>query len=108
MTLEGLEELDQGALVVVAQPRLLLEGAGAEVVPAVHDVVWATAELEEPIAQFRELPARLLVGGLGRQRAQVVLDVEEQLEDLRAVLDAIGRAAPVEHELEVTEEIDGH
>src|SRR5262249_61228927 len=90
--LEGLEKLDQGALVVVAQPRLLLEGAGAEVVAAVHDVVRALAELEETVPQLRELPARLLVGGLGRQRAQVVLDVEEQLKDLRAVLDAIRHA----------------
>src|SRR5262249_36246777 len=106
--LESFEELDQGALVIVAQPRLLLEGAAAEVVPAVHDVVRALAELVESAAQFRELTARLLVGGLRRPRAQVGLDVEEQLGNLRAVLDPVSRAAAVRHELEIAEEVDGH
>src|SRR5206468_11840052 len=64
--LEVLEELDEGPLVDIAEPRFLFEGVGAEVVSAVDHVVRTLAELEQPLAERGELLAGFLVGGLRR------------------------------------------
>ena len=56
---ERLQKLDQRALVVVAQRRLLLEVAGAEVVAAIDDEVRTLAQLEQRLDQVGEDLARL-------------------------------------------------
>src|SRR6185503_20593593 len=49
--LERLHELDERPLVGVAQARLFLEAAGAEVVAAVHHEVRAVAEAQQRLDQ---------------------------------------------------------
>ena len=64
--LEGLQELDQVALLRVGEARLLGEPVGAEVVAAVDHEVLALAELEHRLDQVRERLPRLLVAGVLR------------------------------------------
>ncbi len=44
--LECFYKLDECPFVVIAQPGLFLKEIGAEVVPAIHDEIWAFAEIK--------------------------------------------------------------
>src|SRR5262245_1862961 len=86
---EGLEEFDQRALVVVAQPRLPLEGTRAEVVTAVDHVVGTLAQLDEIGDEVVEHRAGLGVARVPWQLLEVVLGLDQEFEQLVGLLRAI-------------------
>src|SRR4051812_3186280 len=88
---ERLQELDQRALVVVGELRLLVEVRRAEVVTAVDDEVGALAEREQRLGEVREDLAGLRVARVPRERLEIALDREQEVNDLPRVGDPLDR-----------------
>src|SRR5947209_12777315 len=78
--LERLEKLDQSTFVIVAQRRLLREGAGAEVMTAVNDQVRALAQLHQRLLEVGKRPGGIRIGGSAGQARKILLRPEEKLE----------------------------
>src|SRR6185503_16912260 len=105
---ERLQELDQRPLVGIAEARLLLEAVGAEVVALVDHEIRALAELEHGLDQVREDLAGLLVGGPHRQRLEVLLDLDKQLEDPAVMRQLLPRRHMVGEQVDVRQQVDRH
>src|SRR5216683_1348343 len=96
MQSQGLEKFDQGTLVLVAQAGLLAKEVGAEVMPAIDDVVRALADLEQRFDQVREGLSRVLVGRARRKRFEIALGIDQKAEDFASLL-----------EIDVGQQVDG-
>src|SRR5262249_37175044 len=104
LDLEGLQELDEGPLVVVVQRGLLLEAVSAEVVAAIHHKIWALAQFEQRLDEIREHLSRLFVAGVLGQRLEVIFDLEYESHEVSLVTELLGRVLRLQ--VQVGEQVD--
>ena len=80
--LEGFKEFDERALVIIAETRLLLEVARAEIMATVYHEVRTFANRQKAIGETGKHFARLFVAGARGQRFKRFFQIVQQLHDI--------------------------